>query len=52
MAADERTTTDTQVPSPGRRRPVVPLWLRLVVAALLAAAVALGASYALRKMNL
>lgn len=50
---DERTTTDTQVPSPvHRKRLVVPHWLRLVVAALLAAAVALGASYALRKMNL
>jgi hypothetical protein len=41
-----------QVPSPNRRRLVVPFWLRLVVAALLATAVALGASYALRKMNL
>jgi hypothetical protein len=40
-----------QVPSSVRQRRRVPLWLRLAVAALLAAIVSLAASYALRQLN-
>lgn len=39
-------------PNHASRRWKVPLTIRLMVAALLAAAVALGASYALRTLNL
>jgi hypothetical protein len=41
-----------QVPSSVRPRRRAPLWLRLTVATVFAVAVALAASYALRKMNL
>jgi hypothetical protein len=53
MVPDDSRQTGIPVPSSVRRRRRwrVPLWLRLAVAALLAAAVALAASYALRKMN-
>ena len=39
-------------PSRARKRRQVPLAIRLAVAALLAAIIALGASYALRMINL
>jgi len=39
-------------PSRARKRRQMPLTFRLAVAALLAAIIALGASYALRTMNL
>lgn len=41
-----------QVPSSVRQRRRAALWLRVSLAAILAAVVGLGMSYALRKMNL
>jgi hypothetical protein len=51
MAQYQHREAAEQIPSSVRRRWRVPLWLRLAVAALLAAAVGFAASYALRMMN-
>jgi len=52
MAQYEPREAAVQIPSPVCRRQRVPLWLRLAVAGLLAAIVAVAVSYSLRKMNL
>ena len=49
---DNRDAIAAKVAAPLRRRPRTPLWFRLIVAVVFAVAVAVGASYALRKMNL
>jgi len=49
--SERREVVAVQFRSSIRRRRRVPLWLRLAVAALLAAVVAVAVSYSLRKMN-